>query len=177
MRGVVEKDGLGVALLCATLVFAGCREAPAPEPSTPAASVFFLTRHAEKAGLGDESPLTEAGEARAQALAHWLRDAGIDRICSTDFVRTRATAAPLAEALGLEVQLYDLDKLAELADALRSTPGRYLVVGHSDTTPELVSLLGGEAGAPIGEDEDDRLYVLNHRPGVGTTTLLLRSSP
>jgi len=174
----MKKDSLGVALLCATLVFAGCREVPAPEPASPAAaSVFFLTRHAEKAGLEDESPLTEAGEARAQAVSRWLRDAGIQKIYSTDFARTRATAAPLAGALGLELQLYDPGKLAELADALRSTPGRYLVVGHSDTTPELVSLLGGEAGAPIGEDEYDRLYVLHHRSGAGTTTLLLRSSP
>ena len=169
---------LGVVFLCAASAAAGCRTPPAPESAPPsAASVFFLTRHAEKAGLEDESPLTEAGDARAQALSRWLRDAGVQGIYSTDFARTRATAAPLASALGLEVQLYDPDGLAELADALRSAPGRYLVVGHSDTTPELVGLLGGEPGPPISEDEHDRLYVLHHRPEVGTTTLLLRSSP
>lgn len=166
----------GAVLVFATMATVCCQTA-AEAPTPPPASVLVLTRHAEKAGLNNQSPLTEVGAARAQALSRWLRDAGIQEIYSTDFARTRATAAPLARALGIEVRLYDPKKLAELADTLRSNPGRYLVVGHSDTTPELVSLLGGEAGSPISDDEYDRLYVLHSRPGAGTTTLLLRSSP
>ncbi len=70
--------------------------------------------------------------------------------------------------------LYDRDNLSELAEKLLAHPGRYLVVGHSDTTPELVRLLGGEPGSNIADDEYDRLYVLVHRAGIGTTTSLLR---
>jgi hypothetical protein len=62
----------------------------------------------------------------------------------------------------------------DLADELISSPGRCLVVGHSDTTPELVRLLGGEPGPVIADDEYDRLYLLVYRPGVGTSTVLLR---
>ena len=39
--------------------------------------------------------------------------------------------------------------------------GRHLVVGHSNTVPELVALLGGDGGPPIDEaGEYDRLYVV-----------------
>ena len=39
--------------------------------------------------------------------------------------------------------------------------GSHLVVGHSNTVPELVALLGGDGGPPIDEaGEYDRLYVV-----------------
>jgi broad specificity phosphatase PhoE len=147
-------------------------ETPAPT-SEVVESVFFLVRHAEKADQSEDPPLTEEGHARARVLAHLLRDAGIEAIFSSDFERTRDTAAPLASDLGLAVTLYDPTRLPELARTLLSSPGRALVVGHSNTTPELAGLLGGEPGAPIPETEYDRLYVLHHNPGVGTTTTTL----
>jgi len=161
---------LGVAGLAAALL--SC----SPPAETPAAgeSVFFLVRHAEKADQSEDPPLTEEGHARARALADLLRDAGVETIYSSDFERTRDTAAPLASDLGLEVMLYDPNRLAELAETLLSSPGRALVVGHSNTTPELAGLLGGDPGPPIPEDEYDRLYVLHQRPGSPTSTLLLR---
>jgi len=163
-------------VLVAALAGAGCR-AGAEKTPPPAPSVFVLVRHAEKAGLEDESPLTDEGTARAERLARLLRDAGIERIFSTDFARTRLTAAPLAAELGLEVELYDPHRLEDLATTLRASPTRAFVVGHKDTTPELVSILGGEAGPAIGDDEHDRVYLLHYRPGVGTTTVVLRSGP
>ena len=165
-----------LGVLALALAFSGC-QAPVESPPAAPESVFFLVRHAEKADQSEDPPLTEEGHARAKSLAGMLRDVGIEKIYSSDFERTRDTAAPLASDLGLEVALYDLDQLAELADTLLSSPGRYLVVGHSNTNPELAGLLGGEPGSPISDDEYDRLYVLNHRPGVGTSTLLLRLGP
>jgi hypothetical protein len=48
------------------------------------------------------------------------------------------------------------------------------VVGHSNTTTELVTLLGGEPGTEIEESSEyDRLYILTINPS-GVTTLLLR---
>ena len=162
---------LGVVALA--LVWLGCQP-PVEAPVAAPESVFVLVRHAEKADQSEDPPLTEEGQARAESLAGMLRDAGIEKIYSSDFQRARDTAAPLASALGLEVTLYDPKQLAELVSTLLSSPGRYLVVGHSNTTPELAGLLGGDPGSPISEDEYDRLYLIHRRPGSEPTTLLLR---
>ena len=160
-----------VALASACL---GCQPSVEVPATAPEESVFFLVRHAEKADQSDDPALTEQGHARAGDLARLLKDAGVGQIYSSDFVRTRDTAAPLAAALGLEVALYDPKDLPSLVQTLTSSPGRALVVGHSNTTPELAGLLGGEPGPPIPEDEYDRLYALTHRPAAGTTTVVLR---
>ena len=53
-----------------------------------------------------------------------------------------------------------------------------LVVGHSNTTPELVDLLGGEGGPPIVEEwEYDRLYLLRVANGKVMRTVLLHVPP
>jgi phosphohistidine phosphatase SixA len=169
----VRTNTFCVVFLAATLL--GCSPAPAP-PAGPE-SVFFLVRHAEKADQSEDPPLTEQGRLRAEGLARLLKDAGVERIYSSDFTRTRETAAPLADALGLEVVSYDPKALSALADVLLSSSGRSLIVGHSNTTPELAGLLGGAPGPPIPEDEYDRLYVLTRQAGVTTTVVLRLETP
>jgi len=165
-----------LAVFAVASVSLSCQPPAESPPVLSEESVFFLVRHAEKADQSDDPPLTDEGQARARTLAGMLRDVGVGSVYSSDFVRTRDTAAPLASDLGLEVTLYNPNQLPELATALLSSPGRHLVVGHSNTTPELAGLLGGEPGSPIPEDEYSRLYVLT-RTGAGTTTVLLRLSP
>lgn len=133
----------------------------------------FLVRHAEKQA-GNDPALTKAGAERAEALADLLEDAGISHIRSSDFVRTRQTAAPLAARLNLPIRLYDPRDLPALAAQLREEGGRHLVVGHSNTTPPLAEELGGEGGTPIVEaTEYDRLYLVTIT-GDETETFLLR---
>lgn len=147
----------------ACLVLAGC--APAADDS----HTVYLVRHAEKVLGVDDPALTAEGQARADALAERLADAGLTHIHSSDTKRTRDTAAPIAQATGLEVKLYDPRDLPAMAAQLKATPGRHLVVGHSNTTPPLAGLLGAEPGADIVEaTEYDRLYVIEITPG-GTT--------
>jgi hypothetical protein len=96
-------------------------------------------------------------------------------VLSSDLRRTRDTAAPLAEALGLEVELYDPLALEKLLPVLSGEPGRHLVVGQSNTTPRLAELLGGEPGEPIDEPtEYDRLYLLVLKPGEEPVTVQTR---
>jgi phosphohistidine phosphatase SixA len=132
--------------------------------------VVFLVRHGEKADLGNDAALSAAGRARALALAESLRSANLEYVHSSDFIRTRDTAAPTAAQFGLEVDLYDPRDLPALARHLRRTGGRHLVVGHSNTTPPLVDLLGGHGGSAINEaGEFDRLYIVT--VGMDGTTL------
>jgi broad specificity phosphatase PhoE len=151
-----------VALIAAALL-SSCVHA------LPADLTVFLVRHAEKE-KGDDPGLTAVGEARAMALASTLGRKRITAIYSTDTKRTRATAAPIAEKLGVGVEIYDAKALSIFAQMLKRERGVVLVVGHSNTTPELVTLLGGEAGKPIDEaTEFDRLYRLDMEGDVVTT--------
>lgn len=137
--------------------------------------VIYLVRHAEKqlADPANKDPdLTEQGQQRAAQLARILRDSGIKSIYSTDYRRTRQTAAPLAEKLQLPVTNYDPADLSALADRLRESSDNTLVVGHSNTTPQLVELLGGDSVSAIDEAREyDRLYILVLRGGKVTSLL------
>ncbi len=140
-------------------------------------TIVYLLRHAEPqypapADAPRDPFLNKAGWARAARLAEVLQDAGIDRILSTDLRRTRSTATPLAERLGLEIEIYDPYRLEALATDLKQSPGVILVSGHSNTTPELVRRLGGDPGAPIDEaTEFDRLYTVILEPNRPVVTL------
>mgnify|MGYP001554342897 FL=1 len=137
-------------------------------------SILFLVRHAEKDD-GPDPPLSESGQKRAQTLARMLAESGIGHVHSTNYVRTLETAAPVAERLGLEIRIYDPTQLQELADTLLREGGRHLVVGHSNTTPDLVALLGGEPGEAIEDAwEYDRLYLVIPDSHGKTSEVLMR---
>jgi phosphohistidine phosphatase SixA len=145
------------------------------EAKTHKPAVIFLVRHAEKMKDSSDPALTEAGHARSALLAKLLKDAKIEHIHSSNYKRTMQTAAPLAEALNIEVQLYDPRDLPAIALKLRQEGGRHLVVGHSNTTPQLTELLGGEGGTPIVEaTEYDRLYFVNLDARGDTSSTMLR---
>jgi phosphohistidine phosphatase SixA len=119
-----------------------------------------VVRHAEKASDSNDPPvpLSAAGSERARRLASLLRDAGISVIYSTDTVRTRETAAPLAKLLRLETRLYsatgsdgkvDLAPLAGLAS--ENSGDIVLVVGHSNTMA--LPLSAGRETVEIGGDD------------------------
>ena len=139
--------------------------------------IVYVTRHAEKMAEGKDPNLSAQGQARARALAVLLGKAGIKYIFSTATQRTGQTAQPLAAQAGLEVQLYDPAKPAIVIDKIKALPGPTLLVGHSNTVPELVKMLGGAPGAPIGDDEFDRLYQVNIAPDGSVTTVLLTTLP
>jgi len=154
-------------LLAASLAAA---EMPAGDPL-----VVFLVRHAEKVENGHDPKLSSTGRRRAVELVRTLRDSGLQYVYSTDFIRTRKTAAPTAKALGLKVELYEHSQLAALVERMRRLGGRHLVVGHSNSTPAVVELLGGNPGDPIEEtSEYDRLYIVTVGSDGSASTVLLR---
>lgn len=154
-------------LLLALLASAGCAHAGSAH--------VFLVRHAEKLTDSSDPALSERGEQRALALARLLGQADIKHVHSTDFVRTRATAQPLAAKLAVEVNIYDHRDLAALADQVRKSGGRHVIVGHSNTTPAVVNLLGGTPGADINEESEyDRLYLVTIDAQGNVSTVVLR---
>jgi phosphohistidine phosphatase SixA len=141
------------------------------------AKFIYLTRHAEKSAAGADPELTAEGKVRAQNIAATLKKAGITSVYSTSYVRTKSTAQPLATLLSLPVQIYDGSQIATFAQQLKALPGNTLVVGHSDTTPELIRQLGGDTVPAIDEAEFDRLYQIAIGQDGDVTTTLLTSMP
>ena len=126
----------------------------------------FIVRHAEKADATKDPDLSEAGRARADALARMLKDANITAIYATEFRRTQQTAAPLAKALGITVTTLPAKDSAALIAKLRASNGNALVVGHSDTIPDLIKELGISEPINIAENDYDKFFavVLNEKP-------------
>ena len=143
------------------------------------AADIYLVRHAEKVKDDSKDPaLTDIGEQRAENLAVVLKGAGVERIYSSDYIRTRNTATPLAKVLDLDIELYDPKTLEPFAAQLLELESNALVVGHSNTTPELAELMGGDGGTPIVEEwEYDRLYLLQTESGQVIRTILLHLPP
>ena len=148
--------------------------------------VIYVVRHAERADDGPNSgfmldtsdpPISESGWARARLIAEMLDDAGVTQVHSTDYLRTRSTGEPTAEAEGLEIESYDPRDLPGFAGRLRTMPGRHLVLGHSNTTPQLVEALGGDPGTAIEAMEYDRFYIVTIVGGTVSTVLLRFGEP
>ena len=128
----------------------------------------LLVRHAERADTGGGAPatmaadpsLSDTGRQRAESLAAILKDAGITAIYATEFKRTQETAAPLAKALGIAVTTVPAKDIAGLVQKLKGATSNVLVVGHSNTVPEIVKALGVTAPLKIDDTEYDNLLVV-----------------
>lgn len=167
----------GYALLAAGLTACAPAADPASAPSAGAATaaqdstVVVLVRHAEKAAVeGNDPPLSEAGEARARALAQTLGAVHFDAVIATERQRTQATARPLAQARGLTPEIIALagPHVENVAAAVRrhtSAGHDVLVVGHSNTVPRIVHALGGPQLRDLCEPEFSHLYVLVLKDG------------
>ena len=121
---------------------------------------IYIVRHAEKKDASKDPELSEQGQTRAASLAKALHDSDIGAIFTSEYLRTQKTAAPLADALKIKATaIADSAKLIKtLKDDTSSKSA--LVVGHSNTVPELLKALGSDQKIDLGENEFDRLYIL-----------------
>ena len=132
-------------------------------------TTIILVRHAEKdtsvagsTAMQADPPLSAAGKIRSEKLVEVLKSYPIQAIFSTKYNRTRSTAMPFVAKLGVEIQIYDPSKQADLASLLKSWKGKtILVVGHSNTVPGLVNLLTGSSNYPnLSDNEYDKIYLV-----------------
>lgn len=131
------------------------------------AQTVVLVRHGEK-GEGSDPDLTAAGQARAQALAVELKGMKLTRVLATPPKRTQATTQPAAIAAGLTVEPVSLEggsaaHIARVAAEVRKAkPGEtVLVVGHSNTVPEIARALGDTAPVALTDCDYDSLTVID----------------
>ena len=126
-----------------------------------AAPVIFIVRHAEKATTGGNDPaLSPQGKKRAEALANILKDSQITAVFATEFKRTQKTAAPTAKAAHVSPTVIPVNDIGVLVEKLRALNGNALVVGHTNTIPDLVKALGIATPVSIPEDDYAEIFVV-----------------
>ena len=149
-----------------------------------ATTTVIFVRHAEKAEVPVDDPdLSIVGQRRAAELARQLVDAdvvpgvGVDAVYSTSYRRSVQTAQPVADALDIPVMTYDAADTEEfLEEVVREYKGKIiLVVGHSDTVPQMIANMGASKSVPpIADSEYDNIYLVSI-PWFGKTkTIRLR---
>ena len=134
----------------------------------------FLIRHAEREDEPrQDPPLKKEGVTRSQELARLLASAGIKAIYTSQFARTKLTAEPLATKLGLTVAPISLkisptnprqiaeESTTEVVNKIMERPGEnMLVVGHSNSIPDVIKMLGGDVVPTIDERKFDDLFIV-----------------
>ena len=144
------------------------------QPQSEPVTTVFLVRHAERAEEPrQDPPLTEKGTARSQDLARLLSSAGIKAIFTSQYARTKLTAEPLAKQLGITATAQTLklntsnprqiaeESTKETVDKIMSNAGgSVLVVGHSNSIPDVIKMLGGDVTPTIDEKTFNDLFIV-----------------
>jgi phosphohistidine phosphatase SixA len=155
-----------VAIMCLVLTLVvGCattaedEKSPTYQSPPGTKTTIILLRHAGRdiySGEADD-PLTWQGRRRAQHLPEVIGDMGITAIYCTNLRRNRETAQPLADHLGLKLnlvsqsRLYDYKKLSrELLDEFfaKHAGGVVVWVGNIRNVEEMYKLLDGTGSPP-----------------------------
>lgn len=154
------------------LIFVLCVDEGVAVPATDNETTVILVRHAERADDDERDPsLTAAGEARGEALQQALSHASLDAIYVTQFQRTSLTAAATADEHQITKQRVEVnheDLSAHVSEMKRilhdEHPGEtVLIVGHSNTIPEIVNALAGHSFEEIDRETYDRIFIVRLR--------------
>lgn len=123
----------------------------------------LLVRHGDvPPDAGADPSLTPQGRARADALRTLVAPAGISKIIVSSLQRTQQTAQPTATLLGLTPDI--ISEPPSIVTALRALPrtASVLVVGHSNTVPDVITGLGGPS-VTVEPTAFDRLFIFLNR--------------
>ena len=147
---------------------------PATAFAQAAAQPVYVVRHLNTPEGQPDPDLLQEGRAAAVALADMMETDRFEgrrpvAIYVSDYKRTRQTAAPAAARLALNVTVYDPRDTAGLIARVRAEPGPVLIVGHSNTVPDIVAALGGTRPAPLTHPDFGDLWIVE--PGGATTKL------
>lgn len=138
--------------------------------ASAATTTVILVRHAEKAAPEGDPPLSEAGAMRANELARVLAGAHIDAIYVTQYLRTQQTAQPLAAALKIEPMVIEAGRKEYAANVVKAIREHHsgetvLVVGHQNTTVDVLRELGLKELPAIPDPQYDDLFVVTIADG------------
>lgn len=132
--------------------------ATATEKCSNVVTTYYFIRHAEKdtTDANNSDPeLTQEGLIRLKNWTQTFKDIDLDFVYSSNYIRTRKTAEPIANSKNLPVIIYDT-KDPNNADFLEKTANKsVLIVGHSNLNPKWVNMMIEE---DIYESLDESVY-------------------
>lgn len=172
---------LCIPIVCFLVCLTSCKEAETTAPIEVIApevvtTTYYLIRHAEKDRSDPENrnpSLTEEGMARAQGWGKVFQDIPLDMIYSTDYARTKSTAAFVAKSKALKVEIYNPRTLFDEAFEKETLGKTVLVVGHSNTTPMFANaILKEEQFEQINDTNNGNLYIVTVTGDEKTAQLL-----
>lgn len=119
----------------------------------PSMPTVYVMRHLNTPEGERDPNLTDTGKASAQALVHWFHGKPVGAIYVSDYKRTRQTAEPLATERGIMLKLYDPRDTPALVARIKAETVPVLIVGHSNTVPDIVEALGDARPEPLGHHD------------------------
>ena len=135
-----------IAVFALSVFFVSCSEKQSTSVMTQTTSgTIYFVRHAQKEKGGADPSLTMEGNKRAQELAVYLKDLGIEAVYATQSLRANNTAQPMAASINTEVLIYDKKNTQALMEVLLKRGGNHLVVGHWDTANNAYKYFGEDA--------------------------------
>ena len=139
---------LTIYFICVSLIFSSC-------------SVnYYFVRHAEKADQTADPPLSEAGRIRTEDLKSKLKNKKLDAILVTKYLRTQQTAEPIAATKNIALTITNASA-DSVVQRIKKLPGKnILVVGHSNTIPQIVSELAITHVDTIYDGDYDNFYIV-----------------
>ena len=141
-----------------------------------AQKAIVVVRHAEKVDQSTDPVLSTEGTARAEALAKVLKNLEVKAVYVTQYQRTSLTAAPLLAATGLKAVEVHSDATPELVERMKKEHPTdvVLTVGHSNSVPRILKLLGATETVQLGDSDYDNLFIVVPAASGPPTLLRLR---
>lgn len=148
------------------VMLAGC----ATRSAVPVTPDIYVMRHLHTPEGVRDPDLTAEGQAAASRLAALLARNPPGVIFVSDTKRARQTAAPAAARFKVTPTIYDPRDTPGVIARVMGQEGTVLVVGHSNTVPDIVAGLGGKRPGPlVHADFGDLWRILG--PGRKTTRI------
>ncbi len=130
--------------------------------------VAFVMRHAEAAGSQQDPPLSGVGRERAIRVGRMLRSVRPQRVLHSTTNRARETAAEISRIVGVGAGSYDFADPEPVVRRMIEAGGVWVMIGHSNTVPDLVRRLGGDPGTDMIPDSVyDRIFMVVRVSGGG----------
>ena len=121
--------------------------------ATPAQPNIYVMRHLHTPAGVTDPDLIDEGKKYAAAVSHSFQRDPPDVIYVSSTKRAQQTAAPLAERLKLTPKIYDPRDTPGLIASVSAETGTVLIVGHSNTVPDIVEKLGGQRPDDLSHED------------------------